>query len=484
MKDRFRGHSATTSRSRHVRLERNAGQRSRWGGLVALACLVVAALATLPVSAQFANADLEGRVVDRNGGALPGVAVTARSQSTGIERTIITGADGRYIIKALRPESYNVTFSLDGFQTRREEGVKLLVGQTTGLSVTLELGSIDEEITVSGTAALIELDSKEIGGAITGQEFEVLPSANRSALLFASLLPGVVPDPSVESTASDALFVNGQDDNNNSFNIDGANNDDDVIGARAGAQTRTSIEAIQEFQVLTTQFDAEFGRAVGGVLNAITKSGGNSFSGSAWVYRQDASWNERDFLAEQAGLPKPDTEFTNLGVNVGGPIVRNKAFFFVNYEDNKNQEGVIGNFTTRPDLNFVTSEDNEIENVIGKIDYTPTASQQLSFRYLQEQSPQFNQIIGNVTLEASREEDDTDSNWIFSWNSLVGDNKLNIARVSFTKEDVSFANPGYNNNGQDFAAQRNQSVSEARPGFTTGASTVAQSRNQSLDAVR
>src|SRR6185369_12203514 len=111
----------------------------------------------------------------------------------------------------------------------------------------------------------------------------------------------------------DAIFANGQDDNNNSFNIDGANNDDDVIGARAGAQTRTAIEAIQEFQVLTSQFDAEFGRSLGGVLNAVTKSGGNQFHGAGFGYFQRSNWNEADFFSRRNGVPKAESTYDSLG---------------------------------------------------------------------------------------------------------------------------------------------------------------------------
>ncbi|MGH7341453.1 MAG: TonB-dependent receptor plug domain-containing protein, partial [Candidatus Rokuibacteriota bacterium] len=275
---------------------------------------------------------------------------------------------------------------------------------------------------------------------------------------------------------SDALFVNGQDDNNNSFNVDGVNNDDDVIGARAGAQARTPIEAIQEFQVLTTQFDAEFGRSVGGVLNAVTKSGGNDFHGSAFAFFQDSSLNEPNFFTERNDLEKPDAQYRSLGLTAGGPIVRGKAFFFVSYEDNLNEEGITGAFSPRPDLNFTTTENNDIENYLGRIDYRPVPNHHLAVRYLLEESPQFNQVIGNVTLEGAREEDDTDSNWNLSLDSVFGARAFNTARLSFTKEDVAFANPGFNGGGQSFDAQRNLAVSEAHPTFTGGASTVAQAR--------
>lgn len=441
-----------------------------------LVLLAAGLLAALPTRAQFANADLAGAVVDDQGGSLPGVSVTATDQSTELARTTVSAANGVYAINGLRPGTYDVTYALDGFKTIEKTDIQLRVGQQARIDTTLELSEIEETITVTGEAPVIETTSKEIGGTLTTVEFETLPTQNRSALLFASILPGVIPSPSTESTASDALFINGQDDNNNSFNIDGANNDDDVIGARAGAQARTPMEAIQEFQVLTTQFDAEFGNALGGVLNAVTKSGGNQFKGAAFAYFQDSGLNDENFFTERNGLQQPESEYLSSGFVLGGPLVRNKAFFFVSYEDNLDEAGVSNNFASRPDLNFTTTEDNDIENILVKLDYQPTVHHRLAFRTLREESPQFNQIIGNVTLAASREEDDTDSNWTLSLESVLSEKAFNTARVAFTKEDVSFANPGFNNNGQDFAAQRDLAPSEARPGFTDGASTVAQSR--------
>lgn len=436
----------------------------------------LALLAALPAAAQFANADLGGVVTASDGAALPGVTVTATNEAAGLSRTTVTAANGTYAINGLRPGSYAVSFELDGFQTVERTGVALRVGQETRLNAALSVGTVEEAITVTGAAPLVEVTSKEIGGTLTAQDFETLPTQNRSALLFASLMPGVIPATSTESTASDALFINGQDDNNNSFNFDGANNDDDVIGARAGAQARTPMEAIQEFQVLNTQFDAEFGRSVGGILNAVTKSGGNRFGGSVFYFLQDSSFDQTDFIAERSGAGKPETQFTSRGFTLGGPIIKDKLHFFVSYEDDLNEEGQARSFSTRPDLNFSTTEDNDIDNYLGKVDYQPAQNHHLAFRYLLEESPQFNQIIGPVTLDGAREEDDTDSSWVLSFESVVKQNSFNIARLSFTKEDVSFANPGFNNNGQDFASQRNQSPSEAHPGFTGGASTVAQSR--------
>jgi outer membrane receptor protein involved in Fe transport len=431
-------------------------------------------------AAQLANSSLSGTATGANGGGLPGVTVTLRNQESGLVRTTVTAENGTYAISGVKPGLYVVTFDLEGFPAVNREGVELRVGQETRLSATLTLEQMAETITVTGEAPVVETTSKEIGGTLTTQELQDLPSQNRSFALFAALLPGVTPVPSTEATSGDVIFANGQDDNNNSFNVDGANNDDDVIGSRAGAQARTPIEAIQEFQVLTSQFDAELGRSVGAVLNAVTKSGGNTFRGSAFGYFQRSDWNEKDFFVERSGQQQPSTEYDSLGFTAGGPIVRDKVHFFVSYEDDTAQTGEVGIFNTRPELNFTTTVDAQIESHLAKVDYQITAGNHLAARYLRETSPQLNQIVsaGNsvATLAASREEADTDSNWIANLVSVFGDSALNDVRVSFTKEDLAFANPAFNNNGQSFDAQRNQAPVELRPTILDGGSGVAMAR--------
>ena len=443
---------------------------------VLLVALALAVGFTPSASAQFARSDVSGVVADPDGAPLPGVTITLLNEANGAVRTTVTSVTGAYQVSGLTPSNYTITFALHGFRTVTRDGVRLLVGQAPTVDATLQLGGVEETVTVTAEAPLVDVTSKEVGGNITSEDFNILPTQGRSFVMFAALLPGVNPSPSTESTASDSLFINGQDDNNNSFNVDGADNSDDVIGARAGAQTRTAIEAIQEFQILTTQFDAEYGRTAGGVLNAITKSGGNQFHGSGFYYLQDSGLNKKNFFTERAGLENPDFSFKSFGGTLGGPIVQNKLHFFGSYERQTPNEGVTQFFVNRPDLNFITSEDTILQNWMAKLDWQASSDHKVSARFIREYSPQLNQIIGNVTLNATREENDKDSSFVGSIDSVVGDRGYNNLRVSLTREDVSFANPGYNNNGGDFAAQRALDVSLRYDSFTDGANTVAQSR--------
>jgi outer membrane receptor protein involved in Fe transport len=451
-----------------------------------LSGMVLAAVLSLATAAftQQARSALSGIVVDPAGLPLPGVTVSVRNVATGISRETVTAETGRFVFNSVTPGTYDATFALASFKTLRREAIELAVGQEVTLNIALELGGVEETVTVTGETPMLDLKSKELGGNVNTDDFSTLPTQNRSFVMFASLLPGVVPNPSTESTASDSLFINGQDDNNNGFYVDGADNSDDVIGARAGAQTRTAIEAIQEFQVLTSQFDAEFGRTQGGILNAITKSGSNDVHGVGFYYFQDSDINSRNIFTERAGLDNPDSHVDLLGGVLGGPIIRDRAHFFVSYERITPNRGVTNTFETRPELNYSISEDTLIRNYIIKGDLQVTNNNKFSVRVLREYSPQFNQAVplqtAQPTLEALREEDDTDTNFIASYESIVSDQGFNNLRFSITREDVSFANPGFNDGGQSFETQRGLDVSEFHPGVLDGASDVAQSRvNQS-----
>jgi outer membrane receptor protein involved in Fe transport len=447
--------------------------------LVVLAVAVAMSLAT-PAPAQQARAALSGVVVDPEGLLLPGVTVTALNDASGITRDTVTAATGRFIFNSLTPGTYTVTFTLASFKTLQRSGVELNVGQEVTLNIAMELGGVEETITVTAETPMVEVKSKELGATVTADAFATLPTQNRSFVMFAAFVPGVSPNPSTESTASDSLYINGQDDNDNAFYVDGAENSDDVIGARAGAQTRTAIEAIQEFQILTSQFDAEFGRTRGGVLNAITKSGSNDFHGVGFYYFQDSGINSKNIFTERAGADNPDVHVDILGGVLGGPIVRDRAHFFVSYERITPNEGITQTFETRPDLDFQTTEETLLRNYLIKGDVQVTNDHKFAVRILREYSPQFNQIIGNqgrdATLDASREEDDTDTSFITSFDSIVGSRGFNTVRFSITREDVSFANPGFNNGGQTFEVQRGLDVSEFRVSVLDGASEVAQSR--------
>ena len=217
---------------------------------VLLALLVALAL---PVSAQQGTTEVRGRVVDPQGAVLPGVTVTVRNQDTGMYRETVSGSDGTFIATGIVPGKYQVVAELQGFKKFDRRDLALEVGKTATIEVTLEVGAVSETVTVKSESPLVDVTSKEIGGNITSETLVQLPSVNGNFIGFIGLLPGIVPSISTESFGSDAISVNGQDPRNNNYSVDGGNNNDDVIGQRAGTQARTPIEAIQEFPPSSTR---------------------------------------------------------------------------------------------------------------------------------------------------------------------------------------------------------------------------------------
>ncbi len=408
-------------------------------------------LLAIPAFAQQGTTELRGRVIDAQGAALPGVTVTVRNQATGMFRDTQTSPDGSFIASGLVPGTYELTSSLQGFKKFNRRDLLLEVGKTASIEVKMEVGSFEETVNVSAESPLVDVTSKEIGGNITSQTLVQLPTVNGNFVGFVGLLPGIVPSISTESFGADSISVNGQDPRNNNYMLDGGNNNDDVIGQRAGTQARTPIEAIQEFQVLTNQFDAEFGRTAGAVINAVTKAGTNEIRGSGFGYFQRADLSSTDFFAKEKHLTKPDTKYDRWGGTVGGPIVQNKLHYFASLERFSIDRPNTINIPARPEFNGTQTTKDRVWNTIVRGDHQVTASNTYSVRWLRETSPQLNQIIGSVTPAASREESDVDQTLSTVLNSVLSNTKVNTVRATWTRENVAFANHCFNTNGRDLS---------------------------------
>ena len=397
-------------------------------------------------AAQNATAELRGRVVDEQQAVLPNVLITVRHQDSGTVRTTRSGKGGDYFVGALTPGRHEIRASLKGFRPLTRPAEYLEVGRTTIVDLTMFIGSIAESVLVD--APPMDTTSTAGGGHITGRDLIDLPSLNRSFVGFIGLLPGIVPISS-DAFGADAVSVNGVDPRHSNYLLDGASNTDDFIGQRAGMQARTPIEAIQEFQVLTHQFDAEFGRATGAVINAVIRQGSNEFHGSAFSFFQDDALTAREYFALQNRLPKPTTQQQQFGGTAGGPIVRNHAHFFASLEAVRSTRAATINIPPRPDLTTTTTMQGRAWNTVVRVDQQ-LGSQRWGVRWLRESSPQENLLIPaggrQVTLAASREEDDIDQTAVATWHSVFGNTRVNTLRLAFTRENVAFANPGFNRN--------------------------------------
>ena len=302
--------------------------------------VLLLALLTLPArtSAQSATGQVQGTVVDQSGAVLPGVAVTIANTATGAERQLVTDAEGRFAAPGLQVGPYEVTAALQGFATRRQEGLQVQVGQTITLQMEMSVAALTDTVTVSGRPPMIETTRSQVSSVVNEIAIANLPVNGRNFIDFVLLTPGVTRD----VRTGDISFA-GQRGTLNSLVVDGADNNNTFFGQTLGrtgsgrAPYQFSQEAVQEFQVNTNAYSAEFGRAGGAVINVVTKSGTNEFDGSVFEFFRDRSLNANTTINESLGRPKPPYNYHQFGGVIGGPIARDRHFFFLNYDGQRNK---------------------------------------------------------------------------------------------------------------------------------------------------
>jgi carboxypeptidase family protein/TonB-dependent receptor-like protein len=408
---------------------------------------VVVTLTVLLMSAaaqaqQVGGSALQGRVVDQQQAVLPGVTVIITNQDNGTFRATVTGPDGTYFATGLQAGRYKVSAELSGFKKFTREDVSLVLGSTQTVEIRLEVGGLEEAVTVTGESPPVDLTSSKVGGNVGSKEVLELPSPTRNFIAFVAMVPGIQLNPSAEG--SDSLSINGQSNNQVTFVLDGGNNTDDNSASASGAQARTPLEAVEEFQVQTNQFDVEFGRTTGGVVNAITKRGGNAFHGSAFGYLTNSAMTAETIFATLSGEGEAETEKHQYGGTFGGPIVRNKVHFFGSYERYVLGTGLTNVFPTRPDLNWSQKSGLNGKNFMGRIDHQINAANTYTFRYLTERQPNRGLLTGDTaTLTSGNYELDTDQTASAAYNHVFGNKALNTVRVSMESEDIQRgAEPG------------------------------------------
>jgi hypothetical protein len=241
---------------------------------------------------------------------------------------------------------------------------------------------------------------------------------------------------------AEAVLSNGQSRAANNIGLDGAGNVDDVLGSNFGAQARMANESIQEVQVLTAQFDAESGRATGAVINVVTKSGTNRFKGSAFDFLTGRDLTATDYITKVNGLEKPRVSKQEWGATIGGPIVRDALHFFASVERLVQNRSRSQTFSDRPEYSYSNIDDVSVWNTFWRIDHQVDANNTWAFRWLRESAQVFNVLDGpRETPESHDDETDLDQIVAGTFTSVVADNKVNTARVGFTSEHATQANP-------------------------------------------
>jgi len=269
-----------------------------------------------------------GTVTDQEGMPLPGVEVTARNIQTGLTQSTVTNARGNYRIERLPRGFYELTAGLQGFKTTIRKGLELFGGAVTSINLEMELGRLEEEVTVIGVTPIVETTRSEVSTVMTEKELLSYPQQNRNYLNLMQYAPGTQPDAPMTSATGTGFAVNGMRGESNNYMLDGLNNND--MTDNTMDTTLLPPEAIQEFRLVTNNFNAEYGRNTGGILNVVMKSGTNEIHGSAWgFFRGDSGlFRSADWLT---GEREPYQRY-QYGATFGGPIVKDKTFFFATFE--------------------------------------------------------------------------------------------------------------------------------------------------------
>ncbi len=305
-------------------------------------CLLLTALLLV---AQSELATLTGTVTDASGAVVANAEVTLTNEGTSLATSSHTNEVGRYFISNVRPGVYTVAVSATGFKKHVQSGVVLQVNQTARLDITLEVGAVTEEISVTAGAPLLQTETSDRGAVIDERKMVELPLNGRDYNILATLSPGVLlPTPRLQSIGFKGVFnVNGNRAFQNAFLLDGVDNTSYSNSFRGGNMQilQPSVDALQEFKVQTNAYTAEFGRSAGALVNAVIKSGTNSLHGSAYEFHRNDNLDAANFFSNKTGVAKPFRLRNQFGGTLGGPIVKNKTFIFGDYEGLRDRAGTV-----------------------------------------------------------------------------------------------------------------------------------------------
>lgn len=403
---------------------------------------------------------MNGTVTDATGASVPNATVTVVNADTALTRTTLTSDAGLYTFPNLPVGTYTLTVESPGFKTAKKAGVVLAVGAVATLDVALEVGAAQETVSVSTEVPVVESTRSQTSTVVNSKAVADLPINGRNFLDFTVLTPGVVRDP----TRFGDLSFGGQRGTANSLLVDGADSNNVFFGqstGRAGSGRNPysfSQDAVQEFQVNTNGYAAEIGRAGGGVINVITKSGTNDFHGTAFEFFRDKALNANSWENNRARLPKRAYHFNQFGGNFGGPVIKNRLFFFFDYDGQRNTTPNSVFLTVPPPAgdplaqqafqqiqpglaSYTNSLNNDV--YLGKVDWDITQGQRLSMRYNANRfkGVNFENSGPASALEHTGNSNITTDNVAVNHTAVLSPNSVLESRFAWTRDNE----PGFSN---------------------------------------
>jgi len=307
--------------------------------------VVVFVFSSQPLHAQVDTGSITGTITDASSAVVGGAKVTLTNEGTSATLTATADASGAYTFNPVRIGSYTVTVSYQGFQTTTQKNITVNVGSALTVNFSLKPGQVTETVEVTSTTPLLETQTSSVGQVIDQKSVNDLPLNGRNFTFLAQLGAGInTPQSDTRGNAASGAFVaNGLRSAQNNYLLDGIDNNSDTVDFLNGTNfvVLPPVDAIQEFKVQTTGFSAEYGRSGAAVLNATIKSGTNNFHGAAWEFFRNDVFDAPDYFETKKG----ELRLNQFGATIGGPILRNKVFFFGDYEGLRRRQGVVKNGT-------------------------------------------------------------------------------------------------------------------------------------------
>src|SRR3984893_16447933 len=337
------------------------------GKYVALTCLFVLLVQTQTAFGQVDQGSVSGTVQDASGALVPNAKVTLLNKDVGLSLETTTKASGEYTFTPVRIGNYSLSVTAPGFSTTTQENLQVSVQQHLQVNIQLKTGATTETVEVNTTPALLQTEEGSVGQVITEKTINSLPLNGRNFTFLAQLGAGVnTPQADTRGNAASGAFTaNGLKPSKNNYLLDGLANTSDTVDFFNGTNfiVLPPVDAIQEFKVQTADFSADLGRSAGAVLNATIKSGTNSIHGAVWEFLRNDKLDAADWFTNNNGTAKGELRFNQFGASIGGPIIKNKLFYFGDYEGLRVVQGTVSTATV-PTLTERNSGYSNLSDII------------------------------------------------------------------------------------------------------------------------
>ncbi len=390
------------------------------------------------------TATIRGVVRDGQGAPVSGATVTVRAADTGLSRTSPTSDDGSYVLVNLPPTTMDLVASAAGFSETTHAGIVLQVGQALSVDITLTPAGVSERVDVGAALPLVDTTRSVVDAVITSDAIEALPLNGRNFLELSLLVPGNAPAPNFDPTKSNTVVISsaGQLGRGGNVMIDGADNNDDVVG---GPLQNVTQEAVQEFQIATNRFTAEYGRSASSMINVVTRSGSDALRGSASLFLRDHRWQGLPATFDRTSGDSLPFDRQQIAGSAGGPLSAGRAFWFAAAEY-RNQDGavLVGERDVAARAIRRTFAAAPLDDVLGsgRIDWRASPADQFAFRYAGERAEDtgassLDRAIGSASYrQRSR---NAYNSLVGSWTRVITPTMVNAATVSFSTFDNDIA---------------------------------------------